>query len=92
MKERYDLLILGATSLAAGILAAHPELRAVVLEKTSGCAGEFCEAMKTDNAALYIPRTEAAKDLAREMRERRALDEDGEWLPAVQPVLADRLL
>lgn len=92
MKERYDLLILGATSLAVGILAAHPELRAVVLEKTSGCAGEFCEAMKTDNAARYIPRTEAAKDLAREMRERRALDEDGEWLPAVQPVLADRLL
>ena len=92
MKERYDLLILGATALAAGILAAHPELDAVVLEKTGGCAGEFSDAMKTDNAEGYSPRTEAADDLAREMRERRALDEGGEWLPAVQPVLATRLL
>ena len=38
MKKRYDLLILGATALSAGIVAAHPELDIVVLETTSGCA------------------------------------------------------
>ena len=41
MKPLYDLLILGASSLAAGILSAHPGLSAVVLENTSTIAGEF---------------------------------------------------
>ena len=91
MKKRYDLLILGATALSAGIVAAHPELDIVVLETTSGCAGEFTEAMKTDNAAMYTPKTEEAAKLAREMRNRHAMDPGGEWLPAVGPVLAGRL-
>ena len=92
MKEHYDLLILGATALAAGVIEAHPELDIAVLENTTGWAGEFAEAMKTDNAAIYRPRTEKAECLRREMSERRALDESGEWLPAVQPVLARRIL
>ena len=92
MRRNYDLTILGATALAAGICAAHPELRIAVLETTSTVAGEFSDAMKTDNAGVYVPRTAVTQTLREEFRRRRALDETGEWLPAVQPILADGLV
>ena len=87
MRKEYDLLILGATALAAGIAAAHPELKIAVLESTSSVAAEFSDAIQTDNAALYRPVTAQAAGLERFFRSRKALDEHGEWLPAVQPIL-----
>ena len=41
MKKQYDLLLVGATALSAGIVQAHPDLDIAVLEQTCSVAGEF---------------------------------------------------
>jgi len=91
MKPDYDLLIVGATSLAAGIVKAHPELSIVIIENTSMVAAEFSDCIKTDNAALYSPVSDEARELLEEFKLRKAIDENGEWLPAIQPILANSL-
>ena len=53
MRKEYDLLLIGATALAAGVALAHPELRIAVLEEGFGIAGEFCHTWQTSIAATY---------------------------------------
>lgn len=89
MKNTYDICILGATALAAGIIAANPAKRIVVLETSSTIAGEFGDAWKSDNAAAYAAKTDAAAALRAEFVRRKALTDAGEWIPAIQPILAD---
>lgn len=91
MREKYDLLLIGATALAAGVVLAHPELRIAVLEEGFGIAGEFCHTWQTSNAATYAPKSPAATNLRQQLLKRDAMSDSGEWLPAVQPVLADLL-
>lgn len=91
MRKEYDLLLIGATALAAGVALAHPELRIAVLEEGFGIAGEFCHTWQTSNAATYTPQSAEAKQLRQQLLNRDALSDSGEWLPAVQPVLADLL-
>jgi len=91
MRKEYDLLLIGATALAAGVALAHPELRIAVLEESFGIAGEFCHTWQTSNAANYAPQSAEAKQLRQQLLNRDALSDSGEWLPAVQPVLADLL-
>ena len=88
MKQLYDILVLGATALAAGVIAANRKKSVVVLEPTSAIAGEFGDAWKSDNAANYTPRTREARCLRDEFVRRKAMTETGEWLPAVRPILA----
>ncbi len=92
MTRKVDLLLLGASALALGVAEAHPEKKILVLERGFSVAGEFSAAFKTDNAWDYAPKTAAAEDLRREFSRRGALDASGEWLPAIQPVLAKRFL
>ncbi|MBQ2707394.1 MAG: FAD-dependent oxidoreductase, partial [Clostridia bacterium] len=89
MKNTYDICILGATALAAGIIAANPAKRIVVLETSSTIAGEFGDAWKSDSAAAYAEKTDAAASLRAEFVRRKALTDAGEWIPAIQPILAD---
>lgn len=91
MEKQYDLLLIGATALAAGMVLAHPELRIAVLEEGFGIAGEFCHTWRSDNAATYAPKSAAATNLRQQLLNRNALSDNGEWLPAVQPILADLL-
>lgn len=91
MRKEYDLLLIGATALAAGVVLAHPELRIAVLEEGFGIAGEFCHTWQTSNAATYAPKSPAATNLRQQLLKRDAMSDSGEWLPAVQPVLADLL-
>lgn len=91
MTTCYDLLLVGATALAGGIAAAHPELRIAVAEAGGTCAPEFVAALKTDgNEAAFYPRTTEAAELCREARQRGAFDARGAWLPAFSPIVAER--
>ena len=49
MREQYDLLLIGATALSAGIVQAHPELQIAVLEQTCSVAGEFANTLRFDD-------------------------------------------
>ena len=91
MRKEYDLLLIGATALAVGIVQAHSELRIAVLEEGFSVAGEFCHTWRTNNAANYIPKSAAAQQLRQQLVDRCAISAEGEWLPAVQPILADLL-
>ncbi|MBE6612657.1 MAG: FAD-dependent oxidoreductase [Ruminococcaceae bacterium] len=91
MKQSYDLLILGATALASGILAANPKLSAVVLESSSLAAGEFSNAYKGGNAPDFAPTTAAASDLKDECIRRKVFFDGAEWLPAITPIIANRM-
>lgn len=71
MKKIYDLLLVGATSLAAGIVQAHPELSIAVLEQTCSVAGEFANTYQTDNAFCYTPNTAPAQRCGRVFLRRR---------------------
>ncbi len=86
MKQHYDLLLIGATALAAGIADRFVNQTIAVIE--SGClaAPEFSAAMKTDGKAFGAPDS----ILKREAIRRKALTETSEWLPAVSPLTADR--
>ena len=91
MKKIYDLLLVGATSLAAGIVQAHPELSIAVLEQSCSVAGEFANTYRTDNAFPYFPKTDYAKQLKAQFLQRNAISADGEWIPAIMPILSDGL-
>jgi hypothetical protein len=90
MKQHYELLIVGATALAVGIAQANKSQSIAVIEPGFTVAPEFSAAMKT--SPLTSPKSEAANELLNEMKQREAIFEDGEWLPAVSPILAKRLL
>lgn len=93
MKKRYDLLLVGATALSAGICAYNAKnggkLSIVVIEQGCTCAPEFSAALKGGRPAA--PVTAVGAELIAELSERKAVDENGEvWLPAVSPVIAER--
>lgn len=91
MREKYDVLLVGATALAVGFAAAHPELDLVILENSYSIAGEFCNAWHTGDAASYCPQTDCGLELRQELENRSVLTGGRFWLPAVQPVLANTL-
>ncbi len=91
MKKHYDLLILGATALGVGLAEAHPELSCVILETSSSIAGEFSSAYKGGSAHEYEPKSANAKALLDDFRNRKAIDEKGEWFPAISPIISNHL-
>ena len=88
MKKQYDLLLVGATALSAGIVQAHPELDIAVLEQTCSVAGEFTNTYSSDNAFPYTPETVPAQQLKEQFLSRKAMDPEGEWIPAIMPILS----
>lgn len=88
MREKYDLLLIGATALAVGIAKANPDRSIVILERNYSVAGEFCNAWHKGDASGYLPKTACAMELKKELLQRNVLTKEDHWLPAVQPVLA----
>ncbi len=87
MKQHYDLLLVGATAYAAGLADRFPNQTIAVIENGCTAAPEFSAALKTDGKASGAPDSPFKADALR----RKALTEDGEWLPALSPILAERL-
>lgn len=91
MKKIYDLLLVGATALSAGIAQAHPELSIAILEQSCSVAGEFANTYQTDNAFCYTPNTIAAQQLKAQFIARNAMSDTGEWITAIMPILSEGL-
>ena len=89
MKSHYSLLLVGATALAAGIVTANKTLDIAVIEPSCTCAPEFSSALKTSRAD-YQPASDAGRALAEEYTRRGAVSEDGEWSPAISPIIAEK--
>lgn len=89
MKSHYSLLLVGATALAAGIAAANKTLDIAVIEPSCTCAPEFSSALKT-NRTDYQPKSDAGRALADEYTRRGAVSDDGEWSPAISPIIAEK--
>ena len=90
MKQNYDLLILGATALAAGIAEANRGLDILIVERGCLCAAEFSQALRT--GAAHEPVSPQANALLDEFKRRGAIGSDGkEWLPAISPIIAEHL-
>jgi len=89
MKAYYDVLLLGASALAAGFAAGHPDLSCVVLESGCICASEFAAAFRTDgDAPAQEPKTAAGRAFRKDAIRRGALGENSEWMPAASPLTA----
>lgn len=87
MRTHYDLVILGATALGCGIAGAWRGKAVAVIENGCTAAPEFAAALYTDGHAADAPDSA----LKSELLARKALDTDGEWLPALSPVTASLL-
>lgn len=91
MNKTYDLLLVGATALSAGIVRAHPELSIAILENTCSVAGEFANTYLPETAFSYSPKTPYAQELKEEFLKRKALSPSAPSFPAIMPILSDGL-
>ncbi|GEM_PF-538470 len=92
-KTYYDVCILGATALAAGFVAGHPELNCAVIESTCIAAPEFSATFRTDGlAGKQTAVTLQGRKLRADAQKRGALTADGEWIPASAPMMAKAFL
>ena len=92
MKQHYDLLLIGATALAAGIAVANRKLEIAVIEPGCICATEFSSTFKSAKERYQL-KSDVGIELANEYDRRGVYTEDGgEWTPAISPIMAEQFV